>query len=150
MKALHYTLCSLLLAFAACSTAPQLERPQLDAPSDADIAGTYTLVEETVTGRSLEKTELANARLELKPGGDLQLTEFPIFQNLRGIRGTYRKVNEGGKWFITHNRDGYIVMISPDIQDRMKALVVEGGNPSDLIIYYSSRESGYYAKWRKM
>jgi|GEM_PF-5392383 len=138
------------LIVGGCTSDNRLERIQVEAPADADIVGTYYILEETASGKSLEKTELKATRVELAPGGTLTFTEFPLFNHPAGFPGIFTKINETGRWLITSDRRGYSVEFTRANGDHLRAVVTEGGNPSDLIFYYGPRESGYFTKLRKL
>lgn len=139
----------LFLAITACSNAPRMERSQLEAPSDADIAGNYTLIEETVTSRPLDESPIKGARLELNADGTLKLLNFPIVLRSGGIHGIHHQITETGRWLVVSRREGYGVILVRGNGDRLHSDVVEGGNPSDLMIYYGPKGNGYFTKWRK-
>ena len=123
-----------------------MEQPELSPPSGAAIVGTYTIVEETVSGKPLAQSSLEKSSIEVRPGGTAQFTDFPLFDHRRGIQGIPRKTTQAGRWLISPAPTGYCVLLDLETENRTKALIVEGG---DFIIYYAPSSDGYFTKWRK-
>ncbi len=136
--------------FSACSTGNHLERIQTQAPRDADMVGLYSIMEETASGRSLERTTFKNTRVDIAPGGILRFSEFPIFADAANIRGIFTTINEPGRWVITSDRHGYSMTLIRDYGDRLHAVLTKGGNPTDVILYFGPRENGVFIKLRKL
>lgn len=150
MKPLFFGLGIMIALLTGCSSTNRLERIQTDPPSHADIVGTYYILEETASGRSLEKTELKDTRVELAADGTVKFTDFPLFNSPRGFRGIFTKINESGRWNITSGPAGFFVEFLRGTGDKFTAVVTEGGNPSDLIFYYGPRSEGFFTKLRKL
>jgi hypothetical protein len=141
-----------LLGFTitGCSNAPKLERAQMNPPSGDDLVGTYSIIEDTVSGLPLTESSLDKSRIEIHKDGTSLFTDFPLFEKRRGIQGIpQHRVTKPGTWFVASDTAGYNVTLTPDSEDRIKALVVESGQPSDLIIYYAPATEGFFTKWRK-
>lgn len=141
-----------LLGFVmtSCSDAPKLERAQMNPPSGDDLVGTYSIIEDTVSGLPLTESSLDKSRIEIHKDGTALFTDFPLFEKRRGIQGIpQHRVTKPGTWFAASDAAGYNVTLTPDSEDRIKALVVESSQPSDLIIYYAPATEGFFTKWRK-
>lgn len=136
--------------FSACSQTNHLERIQTQAPADKDIVGTYSIIEETASGRSLEQTRFKTTRVDIAAGGTLRFTEFPIFSDASKIRGIFTTINEPGRWIITSDQRGYSMTLIREYGDRLHAILTEGGNPTDMILYFGPRENGVFVKLRKI
>jgi hypothetical protein len=147
MKAASFATALFILGLlVGCGQGPKLERPEINPPAEAALAGTYTITEETVSGQPAAKNTLDTARLEILPGGDARFVDFPLFEHRRGTQGIPRKTTCSGHWLISPGSTGYLLILDPDNEPRLKAVIVEGG---DLILYYAPSTEGFFSKWRK-
>ncbi len=149
MKPLFFSL--LALGFlAGCTTAPQMERPQINAPADAELVGTYTVVEETLTGAPGGPNGLTTSRLELRPGGKASVVDFPDFRGPMFPQRDPPKVTGSGTWIVTAAREGYrLVLDINELPFPLRATITEGGNPSDLMFYFRPNDPNWFMKWRR-
>jgi hypothetical protein len=148
MKTLSILTLALSAVLVSCNIAPKIEQPEINPPSDTSLLGTYSIIEETVSGLPLAESTLSSSRIEIQKDGKAQFTDFPMFVRKVGLQGIPRKVTQSGHWLVSpNNSSGYCVFLDPDNEGRMKAVIVEGG---DLIIYYAPSGDGFFSKWRKV
>lgn len=151
MKATLWLSLVALGLFAGCENAPQMERPQINVPSDRDLIGTYTVLEETITGQPSGGNGLTTSRLELQPGGKATVVDFPDVRGPMFPERYPHKVSGSGTWIVTQGREGYrLVLDINEMPHPVRAVIAENGNPSDLMFYYRPNDANWFIKWRRV